>query len=236
MTISGRPVTTSHAGSTTIARIGVIVGSLTSRAPMKIASQPLRVTATRMPTRLADTAIASGTCGSSAFTNSPIATPANTDGKIRPPRKPDVPAIDDGEQLDARQEREAGRRVVADRRGQLLHLVEALEQRDRPPDDAEQAEQEAAEDQDHHRRSQALEQGVRGLERVDRHHPRRGAAGRDERPRDEVDELRLHVGHDREDEGLAAQQVHGQRAGRGRDQRPEQAVPAAVARTRSSTR
>ena len=76
---------------------------------MKIASHPLRVTATSMPTRLADTAIASGTCGSSAFTNRPIATPANTDGKIRPPRKPDVPAITTASSLmAARSARPAG--------------------------------------------------------------------------------------------------------------------------------
>src|SRR5262245_15204055 len=65
-TISGRPVTTSHAGSTMTTSSGRIVASPIISAAMKIASQPLRVTATRIPTRLAPRAIASGTAGNTA--------------------------------------------------------------------------------------------------------------------------------------------------------------------------
>lgn len=46
-TICGRPVTRSQAGRTITASTGRIAGSPTISAPMKIASQPLRVTATR---------------------------------------------------------------------------------------------------------------------------------------------------------------------------------------------
>src|SRR6186713_2876594 len=49
-TISGRPVTTSHAGRTTTASSGRIVGSPIISSPMNSASQPLRVTATSTPT------------------------------------------------------------------------------------------------------------------------------------------------------------------------------------------
>ena len=54
--------------------------------------------------------------------------------------------------------------------------------------------------------------------------PPRRADG-DERPRQEVDRLRLRVWRDGEDERLAAQEVHRQRAGPGRHQRAEQPVP-----------
>ena len=92
MTISGRPVTTSHAGRIATQRIGSICASPTRNAARNRASQPLRVTATRIPTRLAATASAWGMPGTNAFTASPNATPTKTAGKIRPPRNPDVPA------------------------------------------------------------------------------------------------------------------------------------------------
>mgnify|MGYP003694643237 CR=1 FL=1 len=46
----------SQAGRTTTARTGRIVGSPIISSPMNSASQPLRVTATRTPTRLAASA------------------------------------------------------------------------------------------------------------------------------------------------------------------------------------
>ena len=114
--ISGRPVTTSQAGRMMTQRSGRIDGSLTMRAAMKRASQPLRVTATRIPMRLAETATASGIWGIRAFTNRPMATPAKTDGKIRPPRKPQVPATTTAIELDHDDDREPAGRVVPDRR------------------------------------------------------------------------------------------------------------------------
>src|SRR5882672_3133781 len=90
MSSSGRPLTTSHAGSSTMHRNGNDVTSGTSTAAMKRLNQPSRVVASIMPSVALATATAGGTAGTHALTSRPSDTLMNTAGNIRPPRNPQL--------------------------------------------------------------------------------------------------------------------------------------------------
>lgn len=65
----------------------------TTATAMNRLSQPSRVTTSTSPMMAQETVIAAGTAGTCWCSISPSATPTNTAGKIRPPRKPLAAAI-----------------------------------------------------------------------------------------------------------------------------------------------
>ena len=138
----------------------------TTATAMKMLSQPLRVAATRMPTHAHPTASGSETTlGHAWWMRTRASTPMKSVGKIRPPRKPDVAATSSANSLTTANTRKPTAVVVAARPGQLLHLLEALEQGDLTADRPEDAEQQTADRQHDHRVLDLLERVWNGTNR-----------------------------------------------------------------------
>ena len=138
---------------------GRIAGSPTMSVAMKIASQPLRVTATSTPIRAPAMATASGIGGIAACANKPSATAAKTDGKMRPPRKPAVLAMTTAPSFKLAMNASVAGAYVIRLDRQLPHLVEPFEEGDRSADGTDHTEDRAAGDECGERGPQSSERG-----------------------------------------------------------------------------
>ena len=163
--ICGRSVTNSQAGRRAMHSTGSTSASPTIVTAMNRLSQPLRLTASSMPST-------AGGDGQRLRHPGRDALREETDGDADEDRREDPPAAEPacrGDQqrqaLDDDDHGEAAGVVLLG--DELTHLVEALEQRDRATDGAEHPERQPADRQHHDGMAQATEQVVEEWERGD---------------------------------------------------------------------